>query len=74
MDPPDWGGTKDMGVFLNFATAGATAQVAAGFNSVPPTDGAVKTYQVYDTRKIRAFRRLLRGPRSCPNSRVTSTP
>ena len=47
MDPPDWGGTKDMGVFLNFATAGATAQVAAGFNSVPPTDGAVKTYQVY---------------------------
>ena len=47
MDPPDWGGTKDMGVFLNFATAGATAQVAAGFNSVPPADGAVKTYQVY---------------------------
>jgi hypothetical protein len=47
MDPPDWGGTKDMGMFLNFATAGATAQVAAGFNSVPPADGAVKTYQVY---------------------------
>ena len=36
-----------MGVFLNFVTAGATAQVAAGFNSVPPADGAVKTYQVY---------------------------
>ncbi len=47
-DPADWGGTKNMGVFLNFATAGATAQVAAGFNSVPPTDGAVKTYQVYE--------------------------
>ncbi len=47
MDPPDWGGTKDMGVFLNFTTAGANAQVAAGFNSVPPADGAVKTYQVY---------------------------
>ena len=46
-DPPDWGGTKNMGVFLNFATAGATAQVAAGFNEVPPADGAVKTYQVY---------------------------
>src|SRR5271166_5242982 len=46
-DPADWGGTKNMGVFLNFATAGATAQVAAGFNSFPPSDGAVKTYQVY---------------------------
>ena len=46
-DPPDWGGSKSMGVFLNFATAGDTAQVAAGFNNFPPSDGAVKTYQVY---------------------------
>jgi hypothetical protein len=47
-DPPDWGGTKSMGVFLNFATAGDTAQVAAGFSVDPPTDGAAKVYQVYE--------------------------
>ncbi len=47
-DPPDWGGTKNMGLFLNFATAGATAQVAAGFNSLPPPEfSPAKTYQVY---------------------------
>jgi len=47
-DPPDWGGTKSMGVFLNFATAGETAQVAAGFSATPPLDGAAKVYQVYE--------------------------
>ncbi len=47
-DPPDWGGTKSMGVFLNFATAGDTAQVAAGFSADPPSDGAAKVYQVYE--------------------------
>ncbi len=47
-DPPDWGGTKNMGVFLNFATAGDTAQVAAGFSANPPSDGAAKVYQVYE--------------------------
>jgi hypothetical protein len=51
-DPPDWGGTKDMGVFLNFLTAGATAQVAAGFTEVPPTASSedpigLKVYQVW---------------------------
>ena len=34
-DPPDWGGTKSMGVFLNFSTPGATAQIAAGFSADP---------------------------------------
>ena len=47
-DPPDWGGDKDMGVFLNFVTPGTNAQVAAGFNIVQPPNGAVKTYQVYE--------------------------
>ncbi len=47
MDPADWGGTKNMGVFLNFATAGDTAQVAAGFSEDVPADGATKVYQVY---------------------------
>jgi len=46
-DPPDWGGTKSMGVFLSFVTAGDTAQVAAGFSADVPLDGAVKVYQVY---------------------------
>ncbi len=51
-DPADWGGTKDMGVFLNFLTAGATAQVAAGFTSNPPTASSedpvgLKVYQVW---------------------------
>ncbi|MGO9600521.1 MAG: hypothetical protein ACLP7Q_21265 [Isosphaeraceae bacterium] len=52
VDPPDWGGTKNMGVFLNFTTPGATAQVSAGFNSVapftPPSGPAPKSYQVYE--------------------------
>jgi hypothetical protein len=51
-DPPDWGGTKNMGVFLNFTTPGDTAQVAAGFSSFAPTGPtsgpAPKTYQVYE--------------------------
>ncbi len=52
-DPPDWGGTKNMGVFLNFVTAGDTAQVAAGFTSVPPTGTpedltGAKHYQVWE--------------------------
>jgi hypothetical protein len=46
-DPPDWGGTKNMGVFLNFNTPGDTAQVAAGFSSDVPADGNAKVYQVY---------------------------
>jgi len=48
LDQAAWGGTKDMGVFLNFATAGDTAQVAAGFSDDPPVDGAGKPYQVYE--------------------------
>jgi hypothetical protein len=47
-DPPDWGGTKNMGIFLNFSTPGDTAQVAAGFSSDVPLDGAAKVYQVYE--------------------------
>jgi hypothetical protein len=46
-DPAAWGGTKSMGVFLNFSTPGQTAQVAAGFSADPPTNGAGKPYQVY---------------------------
>jgi hypothetical protein len=46
-DQAAWGGTKNMGVFLNTATPGTTAQVAAGFSGDPPTDGTGKPYQVY---------------------------
>jgi hypothetical protein len=59
-DPPDWGGTKNMGVFLNFATPGQTAQVAAGFTAAPPSDGAVKVYQVYEPQN--PFTPQLVGP------------
>ncbi|MBV8309032.1 MAG: hypothetical protein JO344_01410, partial [Planctomycetaceae bacterium] len=53
-DPPDWGGTKNMGVFLNFMTAGSSnAQVAAGFTDIPPTatpedPTGLKVYQVWE--------------------------
>jgi hypothetical protein len=47
-NPPDWGGTQNMGVFLNFATAGDTAQVAAGFSADPPSGSPAKAYQVYE--------------------------
>ena len=43
-----WGGTKNMGVFLNFASPGQTAQVAAGFSADPPVMFAGKPYQVYE--------------------------
>ncbi len=46
-DPPDWGGTKNMGVFLNFNTPGDTGQIAAGFSADPPIGTAAKAYEVY---------------------------
>ena len=51
MDPPDWGGTKSMGAFIDFTGSGV-AQIVAGFSPVPttptPTDptGPPKPYEV----------------------------
>jgi len=50
MDPPDWGGTKYMGAFIDFTGSGV-AQIVAGFSPVPPAPTATdpsppKPYEV----------------------------
>ena len=46
-DPFDWGGTKSMGVFLNFATPGARPpRLPRDSASIQPSDGETKVYQV----------------------------
>ncbi len=62
MDPPDWGGTKSMGAFLDFTGSG-TAQIVAGYSPVPPVPTATdptppKPYEVATA--------ILTGPNSNP--------
>ncbi len=74
-DPPDWGGTKSMGVFLNFSTPGATAQIAAGFSADPPVGTAAKAYEVYIPIVSRDLRRpSVRRARYSPSSPAMFTP
>ncbi len=35
LDPPDWGGSKSLGAFIDFTGSGV-AQIVAGFSPVPP--------------------------------------
>jgi len=44
-DPPDFGGTEFMGIYLDFLGTG-TAQIAAGFPQTVPVGGAAKVFTV----------------------------